>query len=66
MIRQLEDLNMSLDDDIHSKTALDNKKLSSKKKQIELLMKIDGVGEELTVDYEYSKAKLQNKLRDNV
>jgi predicted CopG family antitoxin len=66
MIRELEDLNMSLEDEINSNNSLDNKALTSKKKQIELLMKIDGVGEELAEDYEYSKTNLHQKLRENV
>lgn len=55
MIREFEDLNISLDDDLNSSRSFDSKELTSQKKQIELLMKIEGVSDELSDEYNYSK-----------
>jgi hypothetical protein len=66
IIRDLENLRLTLSEDVEGKANIDKDELKSKKRQIELLMKVENLEESLADDYAYAKASIARKLRENV
>jgi hypothetical protein len=66
IIRDLEGLKLTLNDDVAGNANIDKDELRSKKRQIELLMKIENIEEGLTDDYRFAMESIGRKLRENV
>lgn len=62
----MEGLKLTLNDDVVGNANIDKDELRSKKRQIELLMKIENLEEGLTDDYRFAMESIARKLRENV
>jgi hypothetical protein len=66
MIRNLENINVMLEDGLAGNLNAKADQLISKKQEIEHLMELKSLREGLKEDYQYAKKKIIAKLQENV
>jgi hypothetical protein len=65
IIRGLDHLRLTLEDDTQGNVTIQKEELKNKKRQIEMLMKIENIEENLADDYKFAKESIGRKLREN-